>query len=326
MTKERNSSFELLRIILILLILIEHGNMWFIGGGYLSEAEHLAKCVVESVCVGSVNAFVLISGWFGIKSGMRKIWNLSFMIMFCTIPALIASFALGWLPLGVIASWQGIYEYVLGGGGYWFVVDYIGLLIVTPLLNAAVETVTRNQLRGALIAGYILILIYDFALRTSVLGIEGGYSLGWFVYLYLLARYIRVYGAGGLCRYRWTVLIGAVAIQSAMFYFGLIGLRYTNPLILAASICVVLIFSHYYFKSKVINHVATAVLMAYLLHMQPVLLPYIRRFLLTEYIEAGYWMYMVEVLVLSCAVIVIALPLNMLQSAICRKIKLCWSR
>lgn len=317
----RNSSFELLRIILILMILVEHANMWFIGSGYHSESEHLAKCIIESVCIGGVNAFVLISGWFGMRGDLKKIGDLMFMLFFCTVPLLLVALGLNWIPLSALASDDGAYNYVFGGSGYWFVVDYIGLLIISPVLNYGIERIDKRQFRGILIAGYALILLYDFVLRQPVLGSEGGYSVLWFGYLYLLARYMRLYGMDLIMRYRWPILIMVVSLQSLLFFGGFIGLRYTNPLILLEAVCLIFIFRNWNFHSKSINTVAAGVLMAYLLHMQPILVPYIRKFLLARYAALGYWQYMLLAVALSVAVLFVAVLFDKVQSSLLKKIK-----
>lgn len=295
--------------------------MWFIGSGYTSEAEHIAKCIVETVCIGSVNAFVLISGWFGIRSGMSKIGDLAFMISFCTLPLLMVALIFGWMSINDLKSLTGIYEYVLGGNNYWFVVDYIGLLIIAPLLNNGIKSFDKKQFATTLIAGYILIGVYDFIFRTPVIGTEGGYSLVWFVYLYLLARYLKIHRIERMEKYRWTLLISAVIFQSILFYYGYIGLRYTNPFIVIEAVCLIEIFKTWNFKSKTVNYAAKGALMAYLIHMQPVLIPYIARFLLVEYYRFGYFLYMVEVIVLAILIFVAAIPLNQLQSSNYHKLK-----
>ena len=297
--------------------------MWFIGGGYSSEAEHLAKCIVESMCIGSVNAFVLISGWFGIRSGLKKIGALALMLFFCTVPLLIVALLCGWVSISLITSVDGIYEYVFGGNAYWFVVDYIGLLIMSPVLNNGIKTVGKDKLRTLLLAAYALILIYDFIFRAPILGTEGGYSLIWFGFLYILARYMRIYGSRLMDRYCLPILVAAVATQSILFYCGLIGMRYTNPLILTAAVCLILVFKKWDFHSRAINYAATGCLMAYLLHMQPVLVPYIRRFLIAEYTACGYWIYMLEILSLSAVVFLVAVILDKVQSALYQGIIKC---
>lgn len=312
----RNSSFELLRIIMILMILIEHGNMWYIGSGYASIAEHWAKCIIESICIGAVNGFVLISGWFGIKSKLTKIGDLMFMVLFCTIPLLIVAVAFNWLPISKILSFSGAYEYVFGGNGYWFVIDYIGLLIIAPLLNKGIEYTDRRQFANILIAGYILIGFFDFVMRESILGTTGGYSVLWMGYLYMLARYMRIYGLKFVDRNRYLIFILSIALQSCLFSYGLIGLRYTNPLILLPAMSLICIFKHWNFQNKGINIAAGGALMAYLLHMQPILIPYIRNFLISQYENSGYWLYMVEMIGLSIGVYLIAILLNQLQAII----------
>lgn len=322
----RNSSFELLRIILIIMILVEHGNMWFVGSSFASESEHFAKCVVESVCIGSVNAFVLMSGWFGINSGLRKIPALAFMLLFCTVPILIVGLIAGWVPVDALKSTGGIFEYIFGGNAYWFVIDYIGLVIIAPILNHGIKAMDRKKLGTLILSAYALILLYDFIFRAPVLGTEGGYSVIWFGFLYLLARYMRLYGSELLDQHCVLLLIASVTAQAALFYFGFIGLRYTNPLILAEGISLIFIFRKWNFHSRAINYAATGCLMAYLLHMQPVLIPYIRRFLITEYTTHGYWLYITEVLGLSIGVFLIAVMLDKMQSSLRKQIVKCWSR
>lgn len=316
----RNSSFELLRIILIVMILVEHGNMWFVGGGYSSEAEHFTKAFVESLCIGSVNAFVLISGWFGIRSGLKKIGDLAFMVFFCTIPLLIAALALGWLSLSELTTFNGIYEYIFGGHAYWFIVDYIGLLILSPVLNKGVDALDRRSFRNLLLAGYAIILIYDFIFRVPVLGSEGGYSVLWFLFLYMLGRYMHIHGLEFISRFRVSLLILTVALQTFLFYYGLIGMRYTNPLILLEAVCMISIFRKWHFHNSFINYAASGCLMAYMLHMQPVLVPFIRKFLVSEYRLHGYWIYMAEIVCLSVGVFAIAVLIDKAQAALYRKI------
>lgn len=322
----RNSSFELLRIILIIMILVEHGNMWFVGSGFTSESEHLAKCIVESVCIGSVNAFVLISGWFGINSGLQKIPALAFMLLFCTVPILIVGLIAGWVPVDTLKSAGGIFEYIFGGNAYWFVIDYIGLVIIAPILNHGIKAMDRKKLGTLILSVYALILLFDFVFMAPVLGTDGGYSVIWFAFLYLLARYLRLYGSPFLEQYCIPLLITSIAVQSALFYFGLIGLRYTNPLILAEAISLILIFKKWDFRSRAINYAASGCLMAYLLHMQPVLVPFIRKFLLAEYTVHGYWLYITEVLGLSIGVFLIAVMLDKMQYALRERIVKCLSR
>lgn len=134
---------------------------------------------------------------------------------------------------------------------------------------------------------------------------------------------MRIYGSRLMDRYCLPILVAAVATQSILFYCGLIGMRYTNPLILTAAVCLILVFKKWDFHSRAINYAATGCLMAYLLHMQPVLVPYIRRFLIAEYTACGYWIYMLEILSLSAVVFLVAVILDKVQSALYQGIIKC---
>lgn len=313
MTVQRNSSFELLRIILIVMILVEHGNMWFIGLGYHGGGEYFVRCLVQSICIGAVNAFVLISGWFGINNCLAKMGRLLFMLLFCTLPLLVPALIFCWIPFSAVSSIQGVYQYVLGGNNYWFVVDYVGLLIFAPVLNNGIKTLSKRQLAIIILLCYCLFFIYDFALKTEVLGSEGGYSLLWFIFLYLFARYMRLYDIQNTGRLCWWFLIGSIIVQTVLFYYGLIGLRYTNPLILIEAVCMILIIRRYNFTNKIVNYASSACLMAYLLHMQPILIPYIRHYLFCEYAVHGYWLYLPQIILLSIAVLIVAIPIQRLS-------------
>lgn len=313
MVKLRNSSFELLRIFLILLILVEHANMWFIGGNTANELEHAVRCIVQSICLPAVNAFVLISGWFGIKGDFKRLFPLFSQLFFCTIP-----FALIFGVLGKINlfSLEGVYNYLLGGDNYWFIIDYVALVLFAPLLNTVVENVDQKTLRTTLLSTYLLIVPMDVVLRTHVLGIEGGYSALWFIWLYLFARYVKIYGWKFAENHKWRIIVCCVILEAVLFYFGLLGTRYTNPLVLMPALCMLLVFRDFSFQSKVVNSLAPATLMVYMLHMQPCLVPFIRVSLCSLYHSFGYYTYMFEVLGMIVLLYGLSVLLYQLQSSV----------
>lgn len=309
--KIRNSSFELLRIILILLILVEHANMWFLGGHPSNASEYAIRCLVQSMCIPAVNAFVLISGWFGIKGDYKRLFPLLFQLAVCTVPVALVFFAMGQINL---LSLDGMFEYLLGGANYWFVIDYIALVLFAPLLNLIAEHADQRTLRTSLVTSYMLIVPMDVVLRTHVLGIEGGYSALWFVWLYLFARYVKLYGWAFVERHKWGVMAGCVLLEAVLFYYGLLGTRYTNPLVLMPALCLLLVFRNYTFHNKFVNYIAPATLMAYMLHMQPCFVPYIRQFLGGLYSTHGYCLYMMEVLGLIVLLYAVAVIIYRLQA------------
>lgn len=84
----RESNFELLRIVLMLLVLLIHYTPVRIvdmtGGISLTDSiwQDLANLELKSLSIVCVNCFVLISGYFGIKLKLRSFLNLIFQMVY----------------------------------------------------------------------------------------------------------------------------------------------------------------------------------------------------------------------------------------------------
>ena len=86
-TKKRNSTLELLRILSMIGVLGLHYMNRTIGGGLNTTVTNniLTSHFIESLCIISVNVFVLISGYFMIKqktTGLRKAIELYLILLF----------------------------------------------------------------------------------------------------------------------------------------------------------------------------------------------------------------------------------------------------
>lgn len=84
----RLSSFEAVRIVAILMVLVVHcvrnkfevtdPHTLALECGWLSWEE----CVMASFGILGVNLFILISGWFGIRLSARGVFGIYFVIIF----------------------------------------------------------------------------------------------------------------------------------------------------------------------------------------------------------------------------------------------------
>lgn len=84
----RLSSFEAVRIVAILMVLVVHcvrnkfevtdPHTLALECGWLSWEE----CVMASFGILGVNLFILISGWFGIRLSARGVFGIFFVIIF----------------------------------------------------------------------------------------------------------------------------------------------------------------------------------------------------------------------------------------------------
>ena len=100
----RESNFELLRIISMIMVLAIHANFFSTGELSIEDTQNyfiqsILRCFSHSLCVGAVNTFVLISGYFGIRYKNRGLANLLFQCLFFSIGIYIIAIILGYSNL-----------------------------------------------------------------------------------------------------------------------------------------------------------------------------------------------------------------------------------
>ena len=186
----RESNIELLRIIAMMMILTLHAN-GALGPlkSYLPGESNLHECfrlLIEGACIVSVNAFVMISGWFGIKASWRGVASLLFQLAFYS---LVISIGYSIISGQVFPIKETIHSCF--GMTYWFIPSYIILYAFSPFLNSFIETAPRRQYAILLIAMILVQLVFG---RFGDQGhFHGGYSALSFIILYILAAYLHKY-------------------------------------------------------------------------------------------------------------------------------------
>ena len=274
----RDSNMELLRIIAMFLVLVVHSC--FKSVGYPNTADAIAKplsifsrYVLQSASIICVNVFVLLSGWYGIKTRIKSFCKFIFQVLFFSIGFFLYHF-LSNLPS---ISLDGIVSVLLlKGNDYWFVKAYIGLYILSPVLNMYAEKASRVQFRNTLIAFFSFQTLYGW-ISSGASWFELGYSTISFVGLYMLGRYVRLYRPF-YTRYSYKKdlsLYGIIVLATAVTAFALtysghckdnIIYEYTSPFIILSSLFLLLAFSKMHFHNNVINWIAGSAFAVYLFH------------------------------------------------------------
>ncbi len=274
--KQRNSNIEALRIVAMFLILMIHVNVFSIGEPTTEEAINnplptFTRCFFESISLISVNLFVLITGWFSILFSIRRL--LSFVFQSVFIITLI--FALGlYLGYATIDEHQ-VLECLFMGKYGWFIKAYLGLMILAPALNSFIENASKRNIEVILVTFFSFQALYG-CFTTNTDFISCGYSTFSFAGLYLLARYVRLYGKS------WIENAGRITIISAIIYvlWGYLPVRlgvmrlyymsliYTNPANIAVALGVLLFAVGRKPKyNKIVNWIAASTFAVYLCHM-----------------------------------------------------------
>lgn len=274
----RQTNVELLRIVAMLMVMIGHANFWsqgMISGGEM-HADFVGgatRCFLESWTVVAVDIFVMISGWFGIRASWRGLASFLFQCGFFFFGTAAVMVLMGRTALtpGLVLSCV---------TGSWFVLSYMALYILSPVLNAFIRGASRRQMEWVLVLFFIFQTAYGP--WDTARFIIGGYSVFSFIGLYLLASYLRTYISGS---YRggylvWlAVALGTFAVDgsvvTACFWTGWTSAvwhvyRYINPLVIIGAAAMLMCFTRIKVKySPVINWVAASSFAAYLLHQAP---------------------------------------------------------
>lgn len=159
--------------------------------------------------------------------------------------------------------------------GGWFVNVYIYLLLLSPLLNAAIHQMSKKQYHKVLVLLTILEIYSGYIWGQSVSNM--GHDLFHFAYIYLLGRYIALYPI----TFRPTkiiILIGyaltTIFPVLLYYYFNTLPpfkqiLAYNSPFVIVGAWLIFAFFQQLHLQSDVINRVAASMLPVYLLHDAP---------------------------------------------------------
>lgn len=292
---ERLGGVELLRIVAMLLVMVVHADFFSLGGPQWNDIvteplNAFTRIFIESISIVCVNVFVMISGWFGIRPTVKKLLGLLFQILFFFGGIYLCLVLLGYESL----SLKGIAQVFMLLPQSWFVKAYILLFLISPVLNAFCERASKKE--------FLMVLISFFAFQTLygwlVPGVDffsGGYSTMSFIGLYLLMQYVKKYG-GKLLElksiHNLTIFI-ALALLNTIVYIlivkyipsrGSMLYCYVNPLVIASSLFLFLIFYRLNIQSAFVNWTASSSFAVYLVHASPlILLPFYKPLVLKIY-------------------------------------------
>lgn len=286
MASKRQSNIELCRIVSMLLIVFLHSTWQSIGFPQTGESLHPIVLVLYSLSIVGVDVFLFISGWFSINIKKQSLFNLFWILLF---------YAIVRVALKMYDGRFSVLDILFISKSNWFIVSYIGLILISPVLNSYIEKVNSKHLGGVILA----LLLYEtwFSIFPAKSAIEPGFhngcSLIWFVMVYLIARYFRLYGFPNILR-RYCFLI--YILSSGLVYIltyvsimhlpsnyiplviGKIGAQ-NNIVILIGAVSLFCCFEKLSFSSKAINYIEKSTLAVLLVHTS-IIFPYMKDFYL----------------------------------------------
>ena len=199
MQKERQNNIELCRVCVMLFIVIHHCIVSGLGlnetlnnGGECFSSSTICLIIMNAFVIISVNVFFLISGYFGVKLRAPKMKKLLEEVLFYSVAIYAVCVLIGVEKLTL----KNIFKYTIFSiNNYWFVIVYVALMFVSPVLNYAADYLKENncEVQGLGIVFFCL-CVYGYVFSngfSEYIGINNGYSLTFSLFLYITGRVIR---------------------------------------------------------------------------------------------------------------------------------------
>lgn len=286
---ERNANIESLRIISMLMIITLH---YYNQGGILDNItlsfgiHYYVAWLIEALCFVSVNLYVLISGYFLVKGkfSLKKIivilaemwfYSMGIYLIFCLVG--IETF-----------NWKSVitaYLFPVIKGQWWFGSVYVVLYLLHPVLNRAILAFSKKEYQFCIGLLFILFCVIPkiFFFSADQIGIKNGYSLLWFLMLYIVAAYFRIYEEA-MTNIKCIPIFFIMIFMTAMIKFLQVCLgieeyinfySYNSPTVYLASVCMFIGFvrrkSEKIYFQRYICAIAKTTFGIFLIHTHPMM-------------------------------------------------------
>ena len=316
--QSRQSNFELLRIICMVLIVAHHFSMHSV---LPDNVFGFNKFLFDAFAVGgkiAVNVFIFITGYFMVKSSFKpkKLLYLVLQTFFYCCLIYFLFLILGYYTFDVTE----MFDYVLGFyTKYWFMTGYLILYALSPFLNKIINNSSQKSL--------ILLILIAIALQNNLINIDLG-NLVWFCTMYFIGAYIRIYPNKIINSFRFNLILTIILFIAIILFNTLLKISLwdlKNIVGVLASITLFCLFKNINIKNnKVINFISSATLGIYLIHDNPI----VRPVLWNNWLNVGYhiqsnnfWIFTICAVLLVFTVCLIIEILRILLDKLFKKLK-----
>lgn len=200
MAKTRDRNYEIMRIIAMLMIVCMH---YLSKGGALvtptSElgGTSLAAWFIESFLIVAVNAYVLVSGYFGIDADritnpLQTTLRLYVQVWFYSMVIGAVSVLTGLTPFDK----YDFLAYILpfSTEHYWFATAFLLLTVFMPFLNEGIKRLEKKQLQRIMMILCLVLSVVKTILPIDYPWDNKGYDAVWLIFMYMTGAYIKKYG------------------------------------------------------------------------------------------------------------------------------------
>ncbi len=260
MPQQRQSNYELLRLLAITLIVAMH--VWGYAFRTTDAVTQGVLLLVNAVGNTGVTLFVLLSGWFGLRFRAGKLLRLVFVVLTYSLFTYGLQLGAG-IPQATLADLRSAVLPLLSGK-YWFMTAYVTLFCLSPWLNRAAGSLPERDLARLLAVAAFFFLVVP-TLQLSDPTHDGGKGIVNMTLAYLAGRYLRLHGwPDFFSRHSGAIALGAVLTVlllngGATIATGHLCNRFAadnNVFVFIAALGIFHTVGHWHFSSGKINYMA----------------------------------------------------------------------
>lgn len=342
---ERIIGIDLLRLLSMFMVVLLHilGHGGIIGNIDAMTWKGDVVALVNILCYPAVDIFILITGYVYAEKSIKigHIIQLWLKVVFYSF--------LFELLIQVYNSSLDVKSLVFScfpvlRGVYWFFSAYIGLFIFIPFINKMIKNITQREYTILLCCcgGINLLSIVGSLAGNNIYDLNRGYSVIWFIILYLVGAYIKKFSYSFICS-KWINIIVYLFFLFVAFVgdkvikwrtqaiygenrYGELVISYTSPLIWGQAICLVLIFLQINIKreklKRRITNIASSAFGVYLISDNPIVRETFIFNKFAVYTDGLFIELIVRVVIFSSLIYVLCLLMDYLISKLLNKINI----
>lgn len=274
---ERNSSIELLRIILMVFIVMHHT----INTVYPNFSNH-GFAALDVVLHTAVIIFVLITGFFGLHFKTRRLLDLMLTLIFYSAGLTILYSALykSSSPLTIVKSF-----FPVSSSAYWFMTTYVELYFIAPFLNKLFKQLTDERYITLLVVFAVFVFWFGLVWKGNIC--NDGKDIVNFIFIYSighgLARYKTNRTMIKFCSRKMSLTMLTICIiivsmstllpdsHNLFVHFMAYTYVYNSPFLIFLAVVIFNLFNSVTYHNHIINYLSSSSLAIYLIHEHPLM-------------------------------------------------------
>ncbi len=289
-TLERQYGIDALKLVAIFMVVILHilGRGGILRSLVEGTANYYVAWVLDIIVCGAVNVVALITGYLMIRNKVKMKWILQLWLMVFFYNMLITVLFDIFEPGSIgLKAWIKTAMPVMFNQ-FWFFSAFFALLLLIPFLNKLLRALSVRQTVWLICVLIVLFSLLSTVSPTDPFALSNGYSLLWLITVYIIGASIGKYEFLPNIKKRWCALGYLICLavvwlsrivmaHGTQFFLGRMAgrelfMRLSSPLILALSICLLLLFRNMKIPKpvgKVFQGISPLLFAVYIIYMQP---------------------------------------------------------